>query len=171
MGLQFPSCTTFELIEVFIPDQLHQELTAKEIMGLKMAVQQRHQQGNWGGGNIITRVDEIWISQNNNQTLALTHRGEQGVRLSVANCRCEKNYHQRWGWFADFVKRLLLYNDNKFEATITCSPLISEEMKATGTSGETSSVHPHLSAYPVHIVLVQLYDIIMFAPNVCYEHK
>lgn len=23
MGLQFPSCTTFELIEVFIPDQLH----------------------------------------------------------------------------------------------------------------------------------------------------
>ena len=48
MGLQFPSCTTFELIEVFIPDQPHQELTAKEIMGLKMAVQQ--QQGNWGGG-------------------------------------------------------------------------------------------------------------------------
>lgn len=41
------------------------ELTAKEIMGLKMAVQQ--QQGNWErgraaearGANIITRVDEI----------------------------------------------------------------------------------------------------------------
>lgn len=47
MGLQFPSCTTFELIEVFIPDQPHQELTAKEIMGLKMAVQrQRQRQGN-----------------------------------------------------------------------------------------------------------------------------
>lgn len=48
------------------------ELTAKEIMGLKMAVQQQQRQGNWvrveggGGGaaearraNIITRVDEI----------------------------------------------------------------------------------------------------------------
>lgn len=51
MGLQFPSCTTFELIEIFIPDQLHQELTAEEIMGLQMATQQ--EQGNWemmGGG-------------------------------------------------------------------------------------------------------------------------
>lgn len=47
MGLQFPSCTTFELIEFFIPDQPHQELTAKEIMGLKMAAQrQRQRQGN-----------------------------------------------------------------------------------------------------------------------------
>lgn len=43
------------------------ELTAKEIMGLKMAVQQQQQQGNWEwgraaearGANIITRVDEI----------------------------------------------------------------------------------------------------------------
>lgn len=70
MGLQFPSCTTFELIEVFIPDQPHQELTAKEIMGLKMAA--RQQQGNREGGgrgaeagqrNIITRLDEIQISQ------------------------------------------------------------------------------------------------------------
>lgn len=42
------------------------ELTAKEIMGLKMAVQQQ-QQGNWEwgraaearGANMITRVDEI----------------------------------------------------------------------------------------------------------------
>ena len=80
MGLQFPSCTTFELIEVFIPDQPHQELTAKEIMGLKMAVQQ--QQGKWGkgraaeagGGNIITRLDEIRISQNHNQSSVHTHR-------------------------------------------------------------------------------------------------
>lgn len=80
MGLQFPSCTTFELIEVFIPDQPHQELTAKEIMGLKMAV--RQQRGNWGegraaeagGGNIITRLDEIWISQNHNQNSVLSHR-------------------------------------------------------------------------------------------------
>lgn len=44
MGLQFPSCTAFELIEVFIPDQLHQELTAEKIMVLKMATQQ--EQGN-----------------------------------------------------------------------------------------------------------------------------
>lgn len=69
MGLQFPSCTTFELIEVFIPDQLHQELTAEKIMRLEMATQQ--EQGNRemgeGGGSseareeIITRVDEIWM--------------------------------------------------------------------------------------------------------------
>ncbi len=90
MGLQFPSCTTFELIEVFIPDQPHQELTAKEIMGLKMAVQQ--QQGNWeeveegaaeaGGGNIITRLDEIQISQNPNQSSIHT-QSRAGVRLSA----------------------------------------------------------------------------------------
>lgn len=67
MGLQFPSCTTFELIEVFIPDQLHQELTAEKIMGLKMATQQEQgnweMMGGWGGGTeareeIITRVQE-----------------------------------------------------------------------------------------------------------------
>lgn len=69
MGLQFPSCTTFELIEVFIPDQLHQELTAEKIMGLKMATQQ--EQGNseiWGGWpearEEIIKIDEIWMSQN-----------------------------------------------------------------------------------------------------------
>lgn len=73
MGLQFPSCTTFELIEVFIPDQLHQALTAEKIMGLKMATQQeqgnREMEGGVGGSTeareeIITRVDETWMSQN-----------------------------------------------------------------------------------------------------------
>lgn len=68
MGLQFPSCTTFELIEVFIPDQLHQELTAEKIMGLKMTTQQEQgnweMMGGWGVGGteareeIITRVQE-----------------------------------------------------------------------------------------------------------------
>lgn len=71
MGLQFPSCTTFELIEVFIPDQLHQELTAKEIMGLKMVTQQQRVSWERGraaearGENIIERVGERRISQNN----------------------------------------------------------------------------------------------------------
>lgn len=83
MGLQFPSCTTFELIEVFIPDQLHQELTAEEIMGLKMATQQ--EQGNWdmmGGrateAGIITRVDEIWMSQNKSPRSIHWHRHQCG---------------------------------------------------------------------------------------------
>lgn len=70
MGLQFPSCTTFELIEVFIPDQLHQELTAEKIMRLKMATQQEQGNRELEGGSceareeIFTRVDEIWMSQN-----------------------------------------------------------------------------------------------------------
>ena len=78
MGLQFPSCTTFELIEVFIPDQPHQELTAKEIMGLKMAARQqegnRGEESDGGGdsqagqGDSFTRLDEIRISLCGNQS-------------------------------------------------------------------------------------------------------
>lgn len=89
------------------------------------------------GENIIARIDETWISQNKNQSLALSHRGGQGVRLAaLANCRCQ-NYHQRRGRFVDFVKRLLLNNDNESDASTACFSLISEKMRATGTSGET----------------------------------
>lgn len=49
MGLQFPSCKTFELIEVFILDQPHQELTDMEVIGLKMAVHQ--QESDWEEGS------------------------------------------------------------------------------------------------------------------------
>lgn len=34
----FPSCTTTNLIEVFIPDQPHQDLTTKVIVGIKMPI-------------------------------------------------------------------------------------------------------------------------------------
>lgn len=72
MGLQFPSCTTFELIEVFIPDQLHHGAYCQGNYGAKngcaavAAAAEAGQLEGGGGGvaearraNIITRVDEI----------------------------------------------------------------------------------------------------------------
>lgn len=139
MGLQFPSCTTFELIEVLIPDQPHQELTAKEIMGLKMAIQQRQQQGNRGcgrgagGGNIITRLDEIRISQNRNQRSAHTHTHtwRSWVRLSLSSHRrCQKT---KTRLIADFVKKQLPVPRQRMWG-LTCSPVMSEAASVLRTN-------------------------------------
>lgn len=119
MGLQFPSCTTFELIEVFIPDQPHQELTAKEIMGLKMAV--RQQQGNWGERgsaaqagqeNIITRLCEIWISQNNNQSAVHTERAGRlpGLAHWIGGLLKKLQWHNKLVSTRNYISILLINN-------------------------------------------------------------
>lgn len=54
MGLQFPSCTTFELIEVFIPDQLHHGAYCRGNYGTKNGCRLAAAAG---GG---TREEEQW---------------------------------------------------------------------------------------------------------------
>lgn len=62
MGLQFPSCTTFELIEVFIPDQLHHGAYCQGNYGPKngrAAAAEAGQLGEGGGRGVLRQEERI----------------------------------------------------------------------------------------------------------------
>lgn len=63
MGLQFSPCTTFELIEVFIPDQPHQELTLPKKLWAKNGSGAGATVGEDGGegGGLLRQDKEISV--------------------------------------------------------------------------------------------------------------